>query len=230
MTIDRRWLAGGAALALLLGVGGYFAWTGWFSPPAKKAPDAAVDIVSTDQGLNAKSGDVVTVDDGQAQVVPGTTPMAERVAVLGFLNKRNGESREIKLKPGEATRIGNAIVRLRACEVTAPWEPEQYTGAFVQLDVVQTDNKVKRVFSGWLFKERPALNVVQDPVYDVWPKSCAMTIPDRGPDTVAASGASASGGGSKRSSAPKSAVDADGGKPTASPPAPSPSASPKSDT
>ena len=68
-------------------------------------------------------------------------------------------------------------MRLRACETTAPWEEEKLTGAFVQVDVQQPDQKWNRVFSGWLYKESPSLNVVEHPVYDVWPKSCAMTYP-----------------------------------------------------
>src|SRR3546814_2905238 len=66
----------------------------------------------------------------------GATPMAQRVAVLGLLNKRNGESRDITLKPGQAVRVGDVIVRLRACEETASWEQAHYTGAFVQLDEI----------------------------------------------------------------------------------------------
>src|SRR3546814_8631737 len=61
--------------------------------------------------------------------------MAERVAVLGLLNKRNGLVRELEMKPGESARVGRAIVRLRACEQTAPWEDPPETGAFVQLTV-----------------------------------------------------------------------------------------------
>ena len=80
----------------------------------------------------------------------GVTPMAERVAVLGFLNKRNGIVRDLTLKPGQAVRVNDAIVRLRACETTAPWENEKLTGAFVQLDVQRPDESWHRVFSGWL--------------------------------------------------------------------------------
>src|SRR3546814_14368204 len=76
----------------------------------------------------------------------GATPMAQRVAVLGLLNKRNGESRDITLKPGQAVRVGDGIVRLRACEETASWEQAHYTGAFVQLDVRQPDQSWRRVF------------------------------------------------------------------------------------
>ena len=107
----------------------------------------------------------------------GVTPMADRVAVLGFLNKRNGIVRDIRMKPGQAVRVKNAIVRLRACETTAPWESEKLTGAFIQLDVQQPDSSWSRVFSGWVYKESPSLNVIEHPVYDVWPKSCAMTYP-----------------------------------------------------
>ena len=112
------------------------------------------------------------------QLAPGTTPMGQRVAVLGFLNKRNGISRDITLRPGQSLRIKDAIIRLRACETTPPWEFDKLTGAFVQLDVRQPNNQWKRVFSGWLYKESPSLNVVEHPVYDVWPKSCVMSFPE----------------------------------------------------
>ncbi len=35
----------------------------------------------------------------------GVTPMAERVAVLGLLNKRNGIVRNLTMKPGQALRV-----------------------------------------------------------------------------------------------------------------------------
>lgn len=108
----------------------------------------------------------------------GVTPMGERVAVLGFLNKRNGIARDLVLRPGRAVRIKDVIIRLKACETTPPWEFDPLTGAFVQVDVAQPGGGWKRVFSGWLYKESPSLNVVEHPVYDVWPKSCAMRFPD----------------------------------------------------
>lgn len=156
----------------------------------------------------------------------GATPMAQRVAVVGLLNKRNGESREVTLKPGQATRIGDVIIRLRACEHTAPWETDELTGAFVQLDVKGSDTRWRRAFSGWLYKERPGLNVVQHPVYDVWAKSCAMTFPVGGPGTVALSGPSS--GKPSRSSARKSPDTS--GAPSASPAPPAPSAADSNDT
>ncbi len=107
----------------------------------------------------------------------GVTPMAQRIAVLGILNKRNGIVQTVTLHPGQSIRWKDVIVRLRACEATAPWEEEKLTGAFVQVDVQQPDKHWDRIFSGWLYKESPSLNVVEHPVYDVWPKSCEMTYP-----------------------------------------------------
>ena len=108
------------------------------------------------------------------------TPMAERVATLGLLNKRNNLSQDLKMKPGESRRLGDIIVRLDACERTAPWEMPQETGAFVQVLVQRRgadDDKWDKVFSGWLFKRSPSLNVVEHPIYDVWVKDCAMRFP-----------------------------------------------------
>lgn len=111
------------------------------------------------------------------------TPMAERVAVLGLLNKRNGQTRDIELKPGEAIRLGKVVVRLRACEKTAPWETYPDQGAFVQLLVNERPpgtteaERWRSIFSGWLFKENPAANVVEHPIYDVWVKACKMSFP-----------------------------------------------------
>jgi hypothetical protein len=162
----------------------------------------------------------VDIPQDIAAEAPGTTPMAQRVAVLGLLNKRNGLSRDLTLKPGQATRVGDVIVRLRACETTAPWEAQKLTGAFVQVDVRDPQGQFHRVFSGWLYKESPSLNVVEHPVYDVWPKSCAMTYPEADAETVRAGSAA-----SNRSSAPNSPPRRAAPSPSAPaepPPAPSP--------
>lgn len=195
--------------------------------PADNAADAAdtVEVQPKAAGASAEA-EIVAVDAGPTASVTGVTPMAERVAVLGLLNKRNGVARELTLKPGQAMRAGDVIVRVRACEKTAPWETDQLTGAFAQVDVRGTDGKIARVFSGWLYKERPAFNVVQHPIYDVWVKSCAMTFPDTGGEVVGGGAADAP----KRSSAPKSAeTEGSAPAPAASPAAPSPSESDSND-
>ncbi len=146
---------------------------------------------------------------GGAAGLPGT-PMAQRVAVLSLLNKRNGITRKLSMKPGQAFRVDNAIVRLRACEQTAPWEEVPETGAFVQLDVRESrDNQWHRAFSGWLFKERPDRNVVQHPIYDVSVMSCAMSWPETGAETVRVEARTGLGGGGNVAAANASESSAD---------------------
>lgn len=175
---------------------------------------------------NTSGSDPKPVSDRAPTVaVDGTlpgTPMAERVAVIGILNKRNGLTHDLKMKPGDALRWGSAVVRLRACEQTAPWENTPEVGAFVQLDVQNTqDRKWYRRFSGWLFKNRPERNVVQHPIYDVWVKSCAMSWPETGDETVRMEGRSSTTSANP-SSAPKSA-DVESGSANDTPDTASPS-------
>lgn len=188
---------------------------------------------ATNNGGSSKAPQIAKSERVPAEVggIEGATPMADRVAVVGLLNKRNGLVRDIEMKPGDTARIGRAIVRLRACEQTAPWEDPPETGAFVQLTVQdQRDDKWRRVFSGWIFRERPDRNIIQHPIYDVFVKSCAMTYPGGEPVARSApkSGAAAA---PKASSAPQSPAT-NGGEGAATPvappvvPAPAPKAPP----
>lgn len=149
--------------------------------------DAVSSLVGTEASEDTQEGEPAQINApsestaaalAQIDGDEGVTPMAERVATIGLLNKRNNVSKDFELRPGESVEEGPVIVRLEACERTAPYEFPQETGAFVQLDVLergQSDHA--RAFSGWLFKENPSLNVAEHPVYDVWVKDCAMRFP-----------------------------------------------------
>lgn len=168
------------------------------APPPPKAVETEVPVELRKQAapLPKPSGDTVG------------TPMKDRVATLGLLNKRNNISQDITMKPGETRRFGDVIVALKACERTAPWEMPEETGAFVQVWVKEARQQgFGKVFSGWLFRESPSLNVVEHPIYDVWVKDCTMRFP----------GEEASGGPDKPAS--------DKPKPPSAAPAPPPSPS-----
>ena len=158
---------------------------------------------------------IADMQAGPAQAVEGQrvgTPNEERVVTLGVLNKRNNLTQDLTMKPGETRRLGNLVVRVATCEKTLPWEKPQEEGAFVQV-FVQDRRTAKeklawhKVFSGWLFRNSPALNVVEHPVYDVWVKACEMSFP--GLDASSAAAASSS-----------SAANASGSESTPSPPPP----------
>jgi hypothetical protein len=187
----------------------------------------AVALAACGQKQGANQQELQQANTGQVLKgnEAGLTPMKDRVAIIGLLNKRNGIVHNFRLKPGQSVRANDAIVHLRACEMTAPWEQEKLTGAFLQLDVQGADKKWRRVFSGWVYKESPSLNVVQNPVYDVWPKSCEMNFPPGPPPPPGAAPSAASNGSSAQKSAGNQAAPAEEAPaPSPAPEAPSPSA------
>ena len=102
-------------------------------------------------------------------------------------------------------------MKVATCEKTLPWEHPEEQGAFVQVFVEERANADEKlawhkVFSGWLFKNSPGLNVVEHPVYDVWVKKCAMSFPgeDSSPAATASSRSAANAAGSASTSAPAS--------------------------
>lgn len=216
----NRWALGGIAVALA-GIGGaaIALQNETSAPVSTDAPKTAPSPTPSPSDSPSSSPRPRAAQDA-APVTGKETPMNERVAVIGLLNKRNGISRDLTMKPGQALRVGDVIVRLRACETTAPWETQKLTGAFLQVDAQAPDKKWRRIFSGWVYKESPSLNVVEHPIYDVWPKSCTMTRPEIGADTVRVASRPSSGGdaAASRSSVPNEA-------PAASAPSPSPTAS-----
>lgn len=158
------------------------------------------------------------------------TPVKDRVATIGLLNKRNNLIQDLVMKPGEARRVGNVIVRLATCERTLPWERPAETGAFVQVFVEERANSSqplawRKVFSGWLFRNSPSLNVVEHPVYDVWVKDCAMKFPGEEEQPAAAASASSAAKPSGSGSAAPAPSPSASASPAASPaPSPSPAA------
>ena len=79
-------------------------------------------LVGGCSGKNAEAPEVQATDVPQAVATSGFnrsavesqygTPVKDRMATLGLLNKRNNETQDIQLKSGESRRIGNVVVKL----------------------------------------------------------------------------------------------------------------------
>ncbi len=177
------------------------------------APDSEASAVPSAVASGGNAGAAIESNYG--------TPVKDRMATIGLLNKRNNLEQDLVLRVGEARRVGNVIVKLANCEKTLPWEDPPETGAFVQVWVeeraaLSQPLKWHKVFSGWLFKNAPSVNVVEHPVYDVWVKDCAMTFPGEDEDPAAfaspSSKAKPSGKPSAAPDAPAAVPDAAGGE------------------
>jgi len=174
--------------------------------------EATATDIPEDMAAGATASGVVENEFG--------TPVKDRVATIGLLNKRNNAEQDLTIKSGQSQRVGNVIVKVASCERTAPWERPAEVGAFVQVFVEEraaSDKPLawRTVFSGWLFKNAPSLNVVEHPVYDVWVKACAMKFPGEEDDAAASA-----------SSAPNAAGSASASPPTTLAPKPSPTTKP----
>ena len=187
--------------------------------PMRRAPVLALTLLAGLAGCkgNSDNAEAVATEvpkdvaaNATAQVVESEygTPVKDRAATIGLLNKRNNLGQDIVLKTGEAKRVGNVVVKLVTCERSLPWERPPETGAFVQVFVEERDKPDqpltwRKVFSGWLFKDSPSLNVVEHPIYDVWVKDCAMKFPgeEEAPAASASSAAKPAGSPSPAPSA-----------------------------
>ncbi len=103
--------------------------------------------------------------DAQAQRV------TNKVAVFSALDKVTARIRKLEIPIDETVRFGSLKVTPRAC-YSSPPESRPKTSTFVQVDEVFLNGDEKRIFSGWMFAESPALNAVEHPVFDVWLTRC----------------------------------------------------------
>lgn len=98
-------------------------------------------------------------------------PLANPVAVLNGLDKITGRITTFDVYVGETVQFGALQITPRAC-YTRPATEVQRTSTFLEVDQVSLQGTIKRIFTGWMFADSPALNAVDHPVYDVWLVGC----------------------------------------------------------
>ncbi len=92
--------------------------------------------------------------------------------VLQGLDKETARILTFGGKVGETVRFRTLDIVIRRCQRTPPDQPPE-RAAFLQIyDIDAETGKWVMVFSGWMFKSRPALSAMDHPIYDVWVKDC----------------------------------------------------------
>ncbi len=102
--------------------------------------------------------------------------IANPVAVFTGLDKITGRTTSFDVYIDETVQFGALQVTPRVCYTRPPTE-EPRTDAFVEVDEITLNRKVKRIFTGWMFAASPGLNAVEHAVYDVWLTNCKMSSP-----------------------------------------------------
>ncbi|MGQ0673084.1 MAG: DUF2155 domain-containing protein [Hyphomicrobium sp.] len=94
-----------------------------------------------------------------------------KVAIFSALDKVTATIKKLEVPLGTTVEFGALKVTPRVCYSRPPTELPKTT-TFVEVDEIQLDGQVKRIFAGWMFAESPGLNAVEHPVFDVWLTDC----------------------------------------------------------
>ncbi|HET8725968.1 MAG TPA: DUF2155 domain-containing protein [Alphaproteobacteria bacterium] len=97
--------------------------------------------------------------------------IANPVAEFSGLDKITGRVTDFDVYIDETVQFGALQITPRACYTRPPTE-EQRTEVFVEVDQVSLKGTISRVFTGWMFADSPALNAIDNPVYDIWLTNC----------------------------------------------------------
>lgn len=116
------------------------------------------------------------------------------IAEFSGLDKITGRIISFDVYIDETVQFGALQVTPRIC-YTRPLSEAPQTTSFVEVDEITLDNKVQRIFTGWMFAASPGLHAVEHGVYDVWLTNCKMTtnVPPPPGSEAAAAAAAASG-------------------------------------
>ncbi len=92
--------------------------------------------------------------------------------VLQGLDKETAQILTFEGRVGQTVRFRTLQIVIRRCQRTPPDQPPE-KAAFLQIYDVNSATKEKsQVFSGWMFKSKPALSAMDHAIYDVWVKDC----------------------------------------------------------
>lgn len=89
------------------------------------------------------------------------------IAVVRIMNKAAGKTQIVPIKVGETIQHDGLTITVKTCKKTDPFDAENF---FVFLEIYTKSDK--RIFSGWMNRNEPGYNPLQDDTYDVWIDKC----------------------------------------------------------
>jgi len=98
--------------------------------------------------------------------------VANPVATFSGLDKITARVTNFDVYVNETVQFGSLQITPRACYTRPATETQQRTSVFIEVDQVNLKGVTDRIFTGWMFADSPALNAVDDPVYDFWLVDC----------------------------------------------------------
>ncbi|MGV8830622.1 MAG: DUF2155 domain-containing protein [Devosia sp.] len=108
-------------------------------------------------------------------------PIANPVATFAGLDKITGRITRFDVYIDETVLFGALEITPRAC-YNHPITETQRTSAFLEVEQRSLTGTSKRIFTGWMFADSPALNAVDHAIYDVWLIECKTSTDVPPPD------------------------------------------------
>lgn len=106
---------------------------------------------------------------GKADAARLENPVAE----FAGIDKITGRITTFDVYVNETVQFGALQVTPKVCYSRDETEAQKID-AFIEVDEITLDRKIRRIFSGWMFADSPALNAVEHPIYDVWLTGCKV--------------------------------------------------------
>ena len=100
-------------------------------------------------------------------VHPAFAYIEKDTAVLRVMNKAAGKTHIVNANVNKGVVYDGLTIKVRSCKQSDPFDAENFF-AFVEI-YTKTDN---RIFSGWMNRNEPGQNPLQDGTFDVWLEKC----------------------------------------------------------
>lgn len=124
-----------------------------------------------------------------AAILAAVPALADKIknptAVFSGLDKITGRIISFDVAINETVQFGALQVTPRVC-YARPSTSAPLTDGFVEVDEITLDNKIRRIFTGWMFADSPGLHAVEHAVYDVWLTDCKQPPAPQAPTAQAA--------------------------------------------
>lgn len=98
---------------------------------------------------------------------PADAYIEKDTAILRVMNKAAGKTQILPVKVGKTTTQDSLTITVRNCKQSDPFDAENF---FVFLEISTKSDG--RIFSGWMNRNEPGQNPLQDDTYDVWLEKC----------------------------------------------------------
>jgi len=194
----RRWISGGFAAAVMLGLGALGASTLVRAQDQTDAPspdqpraEAPPPVVHAPPKVDEADDDADAPDSSAKSSAPPPPPKPViplkrpryAVAVIQALDKVTAETERFEVPLNTPIRYKTLIFTVRACETTA--SDEDIVDAAAHVEVVSQPKAPeggsapppRQIFKGWMFANSPGLNLLQHPIYDAWLIACKTPLP-----------------------------------------------------